>query len=80
MAYFSCPHCGEKTSVFSSGGVDRESKKLGIEILGSIPLNADICSDADKGLPSVLAVGIDNEIRREPFKNIADKILKKLGL
>jgi ATP-binding protein involved in chromosome partitioning len=76
MASFECPHCHHTTAIFRSGGVEREAKNLGIEVLGSVPLNEGICVDADTGKPSVVADGKRGEV----FRTIADEILVKLKL
>jgi ATP-binding protein involved in chromosome partitioning len=79
MASFTCPHCQHTTSIFLSGGVEREAKKNNIPILGSIPLNEGICADADQGRPSVVTQG-EGQQRGQIFKEIADKILSKLEM
>ena len=79
MASFICPHCNRPTSIFLSGGVEREAKKLNIPVLGSIPLNEGICAESDKGRPTVVADGQDSVARAEVFRGIADKILVELG-
>ena len=78
MGSFKCPHCRHTTSIFLSGGVEREAKKHNIPMLGSVPLNEGICEDADKGRPSVLAEDTDGMARGQVFKDIAEGILKKL--
>ncbi len=55
MAYFHCPHCGERTDVFSSGGGQRLALELGIPLLGSIPLQARVQELCESGVPVVLA-------------------------
>jgi len=55
MAYFLCPHCGERTDVFSSGGGQRLALELGIPLLGSIPLQARVQELCEAGLPVVVA-------------------------
>src|SRR6185295_5630577 len=30
MSYFSCPHCGERTEIFSHGGARREAERFGV--------------------------------------------------
>jgi len=78
MASFTCPHCQHTTSIFLSGGVEREAKKHNIQILGSVPLNKAICADSDKGRPTVVAEGQDGSARSQAFRDIAEKILAGL--
>lgn len=97
MAFFSCPHCGEKTSIFS-GGVDKDGKssahnhehnggvlgacnRLGINFLGDIPIDAQVCEDADRGVPTVVAEEGDSQsLRRNAFLGIAEQVAHKIGL
>jgi ATP-binding protein involved in chromosome partitioning len=51
MSDFVCPHCGEHTAVFSSGGVDRAAAAMGIPVLGKIPLDLAIRVSGDAGAP-----------------------------
>jgi ATP-binding protein involved in chromosome partitioning len=54
MSTFTCPHCGKDTDVFRRGGGERMSKELGVPFLGSSPLDADVVTCGDAGLPIVL--------------------------
>ncbi|MEE3477654.1 MAG: Mrp/NBP35 family ATP-binding protein, partial [Methanomethylophilus sp.] len=40
MSGFVCPHCGEVTNIFKSGGGEDAANQLGIQFLGRIPLEA----------------------------------------
>jgi len=80
MASFTCPHCHHTTSVFLSGGVEREAKKHDVPILGSVPLNEGICADADQGRPSVVAEGDGGMQRGQVFREISEKVLVSLGM
>ncbi|HMK90067.1 MAG TPA: Mrp/NBP35 family ATP-binding protein [Methylocystis sp.] len=53
MSYFLCPHCGERTDIFSHGGARRDAERLGAPFLGEIPLDAVIRETADEGRPVV---------------------------
>jgi ATP-binding protein involved in chromosome partitioning len=55
MSYFSCPHCGERTDIFSSGGGSRLATELGIPLLAQIPLQARVQELCESGIPVVLA-------------------------
>jgi ATP-binding protein involved in chromosome partitioning len=50
MSYFSCPCCSTKTH-----GVAKVAERMGIPLLGQIPLDADICTLSDQGRPIVVA-------------------------
>ena len=53
MSYFVCPHCGEKTYIFSSGGGKKIARERDVEFLGEIPLGLAIREQSDKGEPIV---------------------------
>jgi len=55
MSYFLCPHCGERSDIFSHGGARETAAKLGVDFLGEIPLDGDIRATSDAGMPIVLA-------------------------
>jgi ATP-binding protein involved in chromosome partitioning len=54
MSWFECPHCGDRTALFGSGGGARLADELGIPLLGQIPIAPRIVPDADAGLPIVV--------------------------
>ncbi len=56
MSYFVCPHCGEKTYVFSSGGGKKIAKERDVDFLGEIPLGLAVREQSDKGEPIVAAM------------------------
>lgn len=53
MSYFKCPHCGERTDVFSHGGAKDEADLLQVDFLGEIPLDIQIRETSDGGHPIV---------------------------
>ena len=55
MSYFVCPHCGEKTNIFSSGGGRRIAKERDVEFLGEIPIGIAVREQSDMGVPVVSA-------------------------
>jgi ATP-binding protein involved in chromosome partitioning len=55
MSYFVCPHCGEKTEIFSGGGGKKIAAERGVDFLGEIPLGLAIREQTDKGEPIVAA-------------------------
>ena len=55
MSYFHCPHCGERTDIFSSGGGQRLATELDLPLLASIPLQARVQELCETGVPVVLA-------------------------
>ena len=55
MSYFACPHCGEKTYIFSSGGGKKIAAERETEFLGEIPLGVAVREQSDRGVPVVSA-------------------------
>jgi ATP-binding protein involved in chromosome partitioning len=55
MSYFLCPHCGERSDIFSHGGARREADRLGTEFLGEVPLDMAIRETSDGGHPIVVS-------------------------
>ncbi|SDB32081.1 Mrp/NBP35 family ATP-binding protein [Bauldia litoralis] len=53
MSYFLCPHCGERTDIFSHGGARKEAETLGVPFLGEVPLDLRIRETSDAGTPIV---------------------------
>lgn len=76
MSYFTCPHCGEITDVFSRGGGEKESLRLQVPLLGRIPLQPEIMEQSDRGKPVVLAQPESEGAR--PFFEIIDKLTEQL--
>jgi ATP-binding protein involved in chromosome partitioning len=54
MSYFVCPHCGDRTEVFSGGGGARLAEELGVPLLGQVPLQAEMTQEADEGQLAVV--------------------------
>jgi len=77
MSYFACPHCGERTDIFASGGAERECNRINVNLLAEIPLDVQIREGGDSGKP-VVANNPANP-QSKIFLEIAEKILKSLS-
>ncbi|MBI1723982.1 MAG: Mrp/NBP35 family ATP-binding protein [Gemmatimonadetes bacterium] len=55
MSFFACPHCGERTDIFASGGGGRLAEQLGLPLLAEVPLQARVQELCEAGIPVVLA-------------------------
>jgi len=55
MSGFVCPHCGELTEIFGSGGGEKAAESLNIQFLGRIPLEPGVAASGDSGMPVVVA-------------------------
>jgi ATP-binding protein involved in chromosome partitioning len=51
MAGYVCPHCGETSDPFGSGGAEAAARSLGEEFLGRVPLAIEIRVASDSGQP-----------------------------
>lgn len=72
MAYFVCPHCGEKSYIFSSGGARKAAEMFDIQFLGEIPIYPRVREQSDLGHPVVSALPDSPEANA--FKDVAFRI------
>ena len=77
MSYFRCPHCGERTDIFSHGGARREAERLGVEFLGEVPLDMIIRETSDEGRPIV--VSHPESEYAQIFRGMAARVAETLG-
>ena len=77
MSYFACPHCGERSEIFSHGGARREAERLGMDFLGEIPLDIAIRETSDSGRPIV--VSQPDSAQAKTYRAIADKVWEKVS-
>ena len=57
MAGYVCPHCGEASDPFGSGGAEAAAAELGIPFLGRIPLDIALRIASDAGEPPAMGDG-----------------------
>lgn len=82
MAWFTPePHPEERYYIFGNGGGKRLCEKLGIELLGRIPLVADLCEASDNGCPASISPAAELQDSAtnsgpigEAFSLLADKV------
>jgi ATP-binding protein involved in chromosome partitioning len=55
MSGFVCPHCGERTDIFATGGGRRLAEELGVPLLAEVPIHARVQQLGESGTPVVLA-------------------------
>lgn len=80
MSYFQCPHCNEKTEIFKAHGGKKTSERYGVAFLGEIPLDAEVCTAGDLGVPIV--AGHPDSHQAGAFSDVAsmlDQVLKESG-
>ncbi|HYL90217.1 MAG TPA: iron-sulfur cluster carrier protein ApbC [Burkholderiales bacterium] len=76
MSFHVCPKCGHESHIFGSGGAERMAREYGTELLGQLPLDEAIRSQADSGKPTVVSDpdGPVAEIYRRIARRCAVKI------
>jgi ATP-binding protein involved in chromosome partitioning len=77
MSYFLCPHCGERSDIFSHGGARREAERLGTDFLGEIPLDMAIRETSDDGRP--ITVSQPDSPYAQTFRAIAARVWEKVS-
>jgi ATP-binding protein involved in chromosome partitioning len=75
MSTFVCPHCGETTDIFDSGGGNRISKETSTPLLGQIPLDPSVRAGGDGGDPIVKADPASPISKA--FFAVADRVLER---
>ncbi len=55
MSGFTCPHCGEFTPIFRTGGGETLAKEYGLPFLGKLPIATEIGESGDEGKPFVIS-------------------------
>ncbi len=78
MSYFVCPHCGERTDIFGTGGAEAMADELGVDFLGSIPLDTDVRAGADSGVP-IMESDPDSPVG-QAFSAIAQRVAAKTSV
>jgi ATP-binding protein involved in chromosome partitioning len=78
MSGFACPHCGEVTPIFRTGGGELAAERAGVPLLGRVPLDPAICDGGDAGKPIV------SEHPESPqsgvFRTIAGEVAAQLAV
>jgi ATP-binding protein involved in chromosome partitioning len=74
MATYACPHCGEPSHPFGTGGAEAAAGELGVPFLGRLPLSLDIREASDAGNPPAASEGPE----AGAFRDITRKLLESL--
>ena len=74
MSGFVCPHCGEVTDIFKSGGGEATAKDMNVQFLGRVPIEPGIVDCGDNGVPVVLKN--PDSASAKAFEDIIDRIIK----
>lgn len=77
MSGLICPHCKRDIPLFKTGGGERAAKEMGVPFLGRVPIDPEVVTDCDRGMPFVM-VHPDSEATKA-FKEIALRCKKYVG-
>jgi len=76
MSGFICPHCGERTDVFSTGGGEAMAQQMNVPFLGRVPLAAEIVALGDAGV-SLLSDQAPEAVR-EAWTEIVEALMQRI--
>lgn len=71
MSGFKCPHCQQPIDLFKKGGGEKAAREMLIPFLGSIPIDPEMVSCGDSGVP--LVTKIDHEEIISAFGHISER-------
>jgi ATP-binding protein involved in chromosome partitioning len=71
MASYVCPHCGESSDPFGSGGAEAAAAEAGVAFLGRLPLSLAVRKASDQGQPPAAGTGPE----ADAFTALADRIM-----
>ncbi|MBD3663665.1 Mrp/NBP35 family ATP-binding protein [Sulfitobacter aestuariivivens] len=72
MSSYVCPSCGHEADIFGSGGVAAEAEKMGVPLLGNLPIDLDTRLAGDSGTP--IAAG--DSPMADAYARIAEGLIK----
>jgi ATP-binding protein involved in chromosome partitioning len=75
MSGYACPHCGEVSDPFGSGGAEAAARVMDIPFLGRIPLTLSIRRSSDAGEPPAAGEGEE----AEAFAAIAARLMDEVN-
>lgn len=77
MSFFRCPHCGERSDIFSHGGGEAASKKLEVPFLGEVQIDLKIREGGDSGRP----VLVDDPLspQSKVFMNLGEQLAARIS-
>jgi ATP-binding protein involved in chromosome partitioning len=78
MSWFACPDCGHEHHIFGHGGGEQAAQRLEIPFLGALPLETEIRSQADQGLPIV--VSAPGSAGARAFRDLAERVAARISI
>jgi ATP-binding protein involved in chromosome partitioning len=77
MSTFLCPHCGKETRVFAGLHGEALAERFQVPFLGAIPLDPNVSSAGDEGVPSLLAY--PQSVQAQRFRSIAGQLAAEVS-
>ena len=71
MSFHVCSNCGHEEHIFGHGGVAKEAEKLGVPLLGSLPIDLETRLAGDAGTP----IASGDSTMAEAYKKIAEGLV-----
>lgn len=71
MAGYACPHCGEISDPFGTGGAEAAAKTMSMPFLGRVPLDIEIRKSGDGGQP----IALGDSPQAKAFHDIAKRLV-----
>lgn len=78
MSGFICGNCGHKTDIFLSGGGRKAAQTFGIDLLGEVPLVAEVAELTDRGTP--LVIEAPDSIVAKIIREITGKVAQQVAI
>jgi ATP-binding protein involved in chromosome partitioning len=75
MSGYACPHCGEISDPFGSGGAEAAARVMQLPFLGRVPLRMSIRTASDAGKPPATGEGEESDI----FRAIAARLMEEVN-
>ncbi len=76
MSYFLCNNCNTKHELFGSGSAESKAKRLGIPLLGELPLYSRLAQCTDEG--KLLGITEPKSSEALAFEQICDAVMSRM--
>jgi len=74
MSTFICNHCGTEHHIFGEGGVEKAVQELGVNFLGKVPLEIELRTGSDTGVPYMSQEAYSNNPVWKSFLNVGENV------
>lgn len=74
MSSFLCNHCGTEHHIFGEGGVAKAVEQLGVSFLGKIPLEIELRTGSDRGVPYMTENKFEGRPVWKAYESIGEQV------